>query len=122
MLAESAHLIPACRRVRVKNPAAGVYTAGGARIPIRYIEALEQNQQISSCCRHPENHEISAWYTSGAEAAKEAPDVYILHCTCGRSHARMCVGGTPMRDGEVDYAMLAAIDREEEKRPFWTVR
>ena len=38
-----------------------------ARLPIRFIEALEHNQQIPSCCRHPENHEISAWFSNEEE-------------------------------------------------------
>jgi hypothetical protein len=59
-------------------------------LPDKYLEVLEQNQQIASCCRHPENHDISAWKSSPKE---EAPDVYILHCTCGRQHRRFCVGG-----------------------------
>lgn len=113
----------AAPRVRVKNPAPDVWTAAGQRIPIRWAEALEQNQQIASCCRHPENHEISAWYSSDADRAKGVPDIYVFHCPCGRNHRRFCVGGTPMtKDGEVDYAALAAIGREEETRPIWTVR
>lgn len=113
----------ACPPVRVKNPADGVWTAGGARLPLRWAEALEQNQQIASCCRHPENHEISAWYSSDAERAKGVPDIYIFHCPCGRVHRRFCVGGNPMtKDGEIDYRALAAIGREEEKRPVWEVR
>ena len=30
-------------------------------LPVRYLEALEHNQKIQSCCRHPENHEIEAY-------------------------------------------------------------
>lgn len=116
------HLIPACQRVKVKNPAPGVYTAGGARLPIRYLEALEQDQQLAGCCRHPENHDLSAWYSCADDAAKGTPDVYVFHCSCGRVHRRFGIGGNPMKDGVVDYAALHAIGREEDKRPFWTVR
>jgi hypothetical protein len=111
-------IAPACPRVKVKNPAPGVWTAGGARMPAKFAEALEQNQKLSSCCRHPENHEIEALF-SNPDDCKGCPDIYIYHCTCGRQHRRFCVGGNPMRDGETDYAALAKIGREEEKRPFW---
>lgn len=63
-------------------------------IPIRFIEALEQNQKISSCCRHPENHDIEAFKSHPNEAA---PDIYIFHCTCGRQHRRFIVGGGDAR-------------------------
>ena len=69
-------------------------------IPAKYVEALEQNQQIASCCRHPENHDIEALKSSEAE---ELPDIYIFHCTCGKQHRRFCVGGG-------------------DSRPFWEVR
>ena len=72
-------------------------------IPIKYIEALEQNQKISSCCRHPENHDIEAKYSCDEEKEKGVPDIYIFHCTCGKQHVRFCIGG-----GDV--------------RPFWDVR
>lgn len=72
-------------------------------LPAKYIEALEQNQKIASCCRHPENHEIEAFYSSAVEQAKGVPDIYINYCTCGRKHVRFCAGG-----GDV--------------RPFWEVK
>lgn len=86
----------------------------GNLIPLKFIEALEQNQKIAHCCRHPENHEISAWYTSANWRDKKdpfgnpeprggVPNVYIFHCSCGRDHRRFMVGG-----GDV--------------RPFWEVR
>jgi hypothetical protein len=71
-------------------------------LPLKYFEQLEQNQQVASCCRHPENHEVEAWYSSEADKAKRIPDIYINYCTCGRRHYRFCVGG-----GE---------------RPFWDIR
>ena len=82
----------------------------GSLIPTKYIEALEHNQQISSCCRHPENHEIEALYSSDADRDKGIPDIYIFHCTCGRKHRRFCMGGNHIGTGAVDA------------RPFWEVR
>lgn len=66
----------------------------GNLIPAKYIESLEQNQKIASCCRHPENHEIEALKSHPDE---KVPDIYIFHCTCGRKHRRFCVGGGDVR-------------------------
>lgn len=85
-------MIPACPR----HPVAKL----SGLLPIKYIEALEQNQKISSCCRHPENHDIEAFYSSAKE---ETPDIYIFHCTCGRKHVRFCIGGG-------------------DPRPYWEIR
>ncbi|HJY05364.1 MAG TPA: hypothetical protein VJ323_03560 [Bryobacteraceae bacterium] len=79
--------VPACRRVKVSDFPAGF-------LPTKYFEALEQNQKIASCCRHPENHEIEALKSHPDEPA---PDIYIFHCTCGRKHRRFCVGLTDTR-------------------------
>lgn len=68
-------------------------------IPARFLEALEHNQMIASCCRHPENHEIEAFKSRTEETA---PDVYIFHCRCGRQHRRFCIGGG-------------------DERPFWEI-
>lgn len=54
-----------------------------------HIDALEQNQQIAGCCRHPENHEVEALKSHPDEPAA---DIYIFHCTCGRKHRFLCVG------------------------------
>ena len=81
----------ACKRIAVRKVL--------ALIPIKYLEALEHNQQIASCCRHPEDHDIEAFRSRPEE---EAPDIYIFHCRCGRQHRRFCIGG-----GDV--------------RPFWEV-
>lgn len=81
----------------------------GHLIPATFLEALEHNQRIASCCRHPENHEVEAFYSSEADRAKGVPDIYVFHCTCGRKHSRFCVGGS-------DPA------RPETLRPFWDVR
>jgi hypothetical protein len=99
---EGTHIL-ACQRVKVAECP--------ARIPPRYYERnLEQNQQISSCCRHPEDHDVEAWYSSEADAAKGVPDIYIFHCTCGRKHRVFCVGGNNVATGEKD------------RRPFWEIR
>lgn len=59
-------------------------------IPAAYYERnLEQNQLLASCCRHPENHEISAWKSHPDE---KRPDSYELDCTCGKKHRVFCVG------------------------------
>jgi hypothetical protein len=68
-------------------------------IPVKYLETLEQNQQIASCCRHPEDHDIEAWKSRPEETA---PDIYIFYCKCGRKHRRFCIGGG-------------------EERPFWEI-
>lgn len=81
-------------------------------LPIRFIEALEQNQQIASCCRHPENHDIEALYSSEEDRDRRIPDIYIFHCTCGKKHRRFMVGGSA---GSGPSAKV-------ETRPFWEVR
>lgn len=68
-------------------------------LPVKYMEALEQNQKIASCCRHPEDHDIIAQKSHPDE---KAPDIYKFICTCGRVHVRFCMGDDP--------------------RPHWTVR
>lgn len=81
-------------------------------IPLRWIERLEHNQKIASCCRHPENHDIEAFYSNESERWRDKdpdrdlpnpPDVYKFYCTCGRTHAVFCVGGG-------------------DTRPYWDVR
>lgn len=90
--------VVACARIPVKKLA--------YRIPLHFKEALEQNQLLESCCRHPENHDIEAFYSTKDErfrgGKENPPDIYILHCTCGRKHRRFMVGSGP--------------------RPFWEVR
>jgi hypothetical protein len=85
----------ACERVKVKRCP--------ARIPVHYSEALEHNQKLASCCRHPENHEIEAWFSDEKQKRRGVPDIYIFHCECGRKHRRFCVGGG-------------------DRRPFWQIR
>lgn len=84
----------------------------GQLIPIKFIERLEQDQKIASCCRHPEYHTLEAWYSSEADRDKGVPDIYIFTCTCGRKHRRFCVGGSSRPDGTVD---------PENVRPTWEI-
>lgn len=97
----------ACPRV----PVAKVMYA----LPVRYLEALEHNQQIASCCRHPENHEIEAWFSSPADEEGGRPDIYKFYCTCGRVHVRFCVG--------MDHPLWAQHPDKpwmRDKRPRWS--
>ena len=75
-------MVPACPRVKVSEFPKNF-------IPTKYFEAMEHNQQIRSCCRHPENHEVEAMKSHPDEVA---PDIYVFHCTCGRKHRRFCIG------------------------------
>jgi hypothetical protein len=73
----------ACPRVKVADLPAG-------HIPIKFIEGLEQNQLLHSCCRHPENHDIEA---KKSHPEEPAPDIYIFHCDkCKRRHVRFMCG------------------------------
>jgi hypothetical protein len=74
----------ACPKVKVADFPPGF-------IPVHYLEGLEQNQLIRSCCRHPENHEIEARKSHPDE---KSPDIYIFYCKCGRKHPRFHVGRT----------------------------
>lgn len=83
--------VPACPRVKVSEFPKNF-------IPTKYFEAMEHNQQIRSCCRHPENHEVEARKSHPEETI---PDIYIFHCTCGRPHIRFCVSDS------------------DDNRPYW---
>lgn len=75
----------ACPRVRVAD-------LPEEFIPKKYYEKnLEQNQLLSHCCRHPEDHDIEARKSHPEE---ESPDIYIFYCTCGRKHVRWLCGTT----------------------------
>jgi hypothetical protein len=74
--------VEACPRVKVADLPEGF-------LKKNHIEALERNQLIQSCCRHPENHEVEARKSHPDEPV---PDVYVFHCTCGRKHRFFCVG------------------------------
>lgn len=77
-------MVLACPRVKVADLPEGFLKA-------KHIEGMEHNQQIASCCRHPENHEVEAFKSHPDEAA---PDIYVFHCTCGKKHRFFCVGMT----------------------------
>lgn len=79
--------VPACPRIKVADLPEGF-------LKETHIEALEQNQMIASCCRHPEDHDVEALKSHPEE---QAPDIYIFHCTCGRKHRFFCVGRTDVR-------------------------
>lgn len=79
--------VPACPRVKVADLPEGF-------LKQNHIEALEHDQKLRSCCRHPENHEIEALKSHPDE---QAPDIYVFHCTCGRKHQFFCVGMTDER-------------------------
>lgn len=81
-------IVPACPRYPVRK------LMDRNLLPVKYLEALEHNQKLASCCRHPENHEIEALKS---DASQPVPDIYIFHCTCGRKHRRFCVGGGDVR-------------------------
>jgi hypothetical protein len=81
-------------------------------IPPKWIEDLEQNQQIASCCRHPENHKIEAWYSSDADRDKGIPDIYIL--ICEEQHE--------LEPGVFGEAWHRRFMLGSGKRPFWEVR
>lgn len=85
--------VQACPRQLVASLPSGL-------IPVKYFEALEQNQLIASCCRHPENHDIEAFKSNENEPI---PDIYIFYCGCGRQHRHFCCGGG-------------------DQRPFWEIR
>lgn len=106
--------IRACPRIAVRK-VRGV-------LPAHFIEQLEQNQLIASCCRHPENHDIEAFYSCKDVADEGKPDVYIMYCTCGRRHVRLCVGGdeSPPMPHETVEAYAARLAKG--KRPFWESR
>jgi hypothetical protein len=72
----------ACPRVKVGDLPDGF-------LKKNHIEALEHNQKIRSCCRHPENHEVEARKSHPDE---KVPDIYVFHCTCGRKHRFFCAG------------------------------
>jgi hypothetical protein len=77
--------VPACPKVKVADLPEG-------HLKQKWIDHLEQNQLIKSCCRHPENHFVEARKSHPEELA---PDIYIFTCDkCGKAHRFFCVGAT----------------------------
>jgi hypothetical protein len=80
-------------------------------LPERYITAMQENAP-EPCCREVPNLDIEAWFSRATEQARGVPDLYKFHCnTCGRCHARFCMGGNHPTD-----------PTKLDKRPFWEVR
>lgn len=85
-------------------------------LPDRYLTYIAEKAK-RECCKHPENHDIEAWFSKPSEQAKGVPDIYKFYClTCEANgeaacHARFCVGG----NHPVDPA-------KKDKRPFWEIR
>jgi len=76
-------LVDACPRVRVADLPPGF-------LKKKWFEHLEQNQQIASCCRHPENHFIEA---KRSHPEEPAPDIYQFFCDrCNKKHTFVCMG------------------------------
>jgi hypothetical protein len=65
-------------------------------LPPKYLTQLETNEKLEACCRRPIEHDIEAFYSPLGER-ENVPDIYIMHCTCGRKHRRFCVGGGDQR-------------------------
>lgn len=66
----------------------------------------------NECCHQVANIEIEAWYSCETDRQKGIPDIYKLHCSCGRCHVSFCVGGS--KD--------PATKKITHPRPFWEVR
>ena len=73
-----------------------------AQLPVKFLEAMIKNAGLRDCCRNPFGQDIEAFFSSEDDKAKGAPDIYVLHCSCGRKHRRFMLGGG-------------------EPRPFWEV-
>lgn len=58
-------------------------------IPWQIMEPMEHDQKLSSCCRHPENHDIEAWKSN---PNVKGPDQYIFTCACGKRHTNWILG------------------------------
>lgn len=80
------------------------------QLPSKYLTSLEGNEKLADCCRRPREHDIEAFYSKKADKERGVPDIYVLHCTCGRKHRRFCVGGSIGSGADTEY------------RPFWEVR
>jgi len=101
---ESEHVL-ACERIRLERVLRMTPSA------MRFFQKVEQNAP-NECCRQIGNIEIEAWYSNRAEQAKGIPDIYKLHCSCGRCHVSFCIGGT----------RNPVTGENTHPRPFWEVR
>lgn len=67
-----------------------------ARIPYRFIKALEDNTDLHDCCRDMSNYTVE-WFQSPDE---KAPDMIVFTCgDCGRRQRRLGAGGTAAPNG-----------------------
>jgi hypothetical protein len=109
----------ACPVVPIENPAPNVFKAGHALLPLGWIEQQEQTQNIPSCCRHPENHSIGAFYSSARDEELGIPDIYILFCPCGKQHAKWCLSRPDTAGVMVWAAPWVTSASAETLRPKW---
>lgn len=80
-------------------------------LPVRYMEALEHNQLIKSCCRHPENHDIIAFKS---HPDLDDPDIYQFICDqCGNVHTRFLCEGVAFSDIHDEFK------HEPARVPYW---
>lgn len=89
----------ACKRYPVRKLMA--YDANGNLdrdsphnlLPLKFVDSFVENQQLASCCRHPENMDVEAWYSSEnwmkgldkdgnplPNGQGKVPDIYIFKC------------------------------------------
>jgi hypothetical protein len=112
----------ACPVVPIENPAPNVYKACDALLPLGWIEKLEQNQLIPSCCRHPENHSIGAFYSSAEDEDLGVPDIYLMFCPCGAVHRTFCTSN-PRTAGMLIWAAPWVTSASAEAlRPKWSMQ
>lgn len=90
---EASHHFGACKR----RPVAKLLRL----LPAKFLADLVAHAS-RPCCKSPVEHDIEAFYSSEVDKGKGIPDIYVLHCACGRKHRRFTVGKGP--------------------RPFWDVR
>lgn len=96
---EAKNHILACPRVRVRSVL--------PILPTKYLTEFI-SERTRECCRKSEEHEIEAFFTTKLDEERGVPDVYVLHCKCGRKHRRFCVG-----------ASIGSGVPYTEPRPFW---
>jgi hypothetical protein len=70
------------------------------------------NNAPNECCHVVGNIEIEAWYSKQTVKDEGIPDVYKLHCSCGRAHVSFCIGGS--KD--------PVTKENTHPRPFWEIR
>lgn len=82
-------------------------------LPVHWCEELEHNQIAAGCCRHPENHDIEAWYSDEEQRELGIPNIYIFVCTSAHPHS--------IRVNKNRYHVRFCVGQEKD-RPFWEVR